>query len=263
MICRAIICRTTICRNMIRSMICHIKIRSLNLFSTSLLILLLASLAFGQGGASTGDLQVTVKDAGGNLVNNATVTVSDVAKGLARTATGDNQGGYSARQLPPGIYTVTVQAPGFGKAEDKNVSITVGGLVDLPIALVVATGKEVVEVTSQQELIETSRTSTTNTIGQLSIDNLPINGRNYINFTLTDSQVVARQFALSGRSAHLRIEHQRPARPLQPGQRRWRRCHRQLHQRRPLHRVPGSGAGISDHYQQLRPRIWPRRRRRR
>ncbi len=134
-------------------------------------------------------LHVTVKDAGGNLVNNATVTVSNVAKGLARTATGDNQGGYSVHLLPPGTYTVTVQAPGFGKAEAKDVSITVGGLVDLPIALAVAAGKEVVEVTSQQELIETSRTSTTNTIGQLSIDNLPINGRNYINFTLTDSQV--------------------------------------------------------------------------
>ena len=40
--------------------------------------------------------------------------------------------------------------------------------------------------------METSRTSTTDTIGQRRIDNLPINGRNYINFTLTDSQVVTR-----------------------------------------------------------------------
>ena len=54
----------------------------------------------------------------------------------------------------------------------------------------VATGKEVVEVSSQAELVETSRSSTTDTIGQRRIDNLPINGRNYINFTLTDSQVV-------------------------------------------------------------------------
>jgi hypothetical protein len=54
----------------------------------------------------------------------------------------------------------------------------------------VAGGKEVVEVTSQTELVETSRSSTTDTIGQRRIDNLPINGRNYINFTLTDSQVV-------------------------------------------------------------------------
>jgi hypothetical protein len=166
------------------------KIRNLKTASVSLLLLLLSSIAFGQGGSATGDLHVTVKDPNGNVVANAKVTVSDVAKGLERMATSDGQGGYSAQQLPPGNYTVTVDARGFGKAEAKDVSITVGGLVELPVALAVASGREVVEVSSQAELVETSRTSTTDTIGQRRIDNLPINGRNYINFTLTDSQVV-------------------------------------------------------------------------
>jgi hypothetical protein len=163
---------------------------SISLLLASMLVLLFSSVAFSQGGADTGDLHVTVKDPKGSLVTNATVTVSDNEKGLVRGATGDGQGGYSARQLPPGTYAVTVQAGGFGKVEDKDVSITVGGQVELPITLAVATGKEVVEVSSQAELVETSRTSTTDTIGQRRIDNLPINGRNYINFTLTDSQVV-------------------------------------------------------------------------
>jgi hypothetical protein len=164
--------------------------RSVRTFCLSALVVLLSSIVFGQGGAATGDLQVTVKDPKGSLVTNATVVVSDVAKGLARTATSDGQGEYSARQLPPATYSVTVEAPGFGKVESQNVIITVGGLVELPVALAIASGKEVVEVNSQVELVETSRTSTTDTIGQRRIDNLPINGRNYINFTLTDSQVV-------------------------------------------------------------------------
>jgi hypothetical protein len=171
-------------------MIYSAKIFSLKVCFVSLLVLLLSSIGFGQGGVATGDLHVTVKDASGNLVVNATVTVSDVAKGLERAATSQGQGGYGARLLPPGTYTVSVEAPGFGKAEAKDVTITVGGLVELPVALAVATGREVVEVSSQGELVETSRTSTTDTIGQRRIDNLPINGRNYINFTLTDSQVV-------------------------------------------------------------------------
>src|SRR5579862_1260729 len=142
----------------------------------SILVLLFSSLAFGQGGVATGDLHVTVKDPKGGVITNATVTVEDVAKGLQRTATSDGQGGYSARLLPPATYSVTVEAPGFGKVENTGVAITVGGLVELPVALSVSGGTQVVEVSSQAELVETSRTSTTDTIGQRRIDNLPING---------------------------------------------------------------------------------------
>jgi len=155
-----------------------------------LCLLILPAAAFAQGGASTGDLHVVVKDPSGNIVTNATVTVRNADKGVERTATGDGQGGYGAQLLPPGTYTVTVQAAGFGKVEETGVSITVGGLVELPVNLSVSGGKEIVEVSAQGELVETSRSSTTDTIGQRRIDNLPINGRNYINFTLTDSQVV-------------------------------------------------------------------------
>ncbi len=172
----------------VRNLVVSTLIRSM--FVRFMLVVLVSSIAFGQGGVATGDLHITVKDPNGSFVANAKVTVSDAAKGLERTATGDTQGGYSARLLPPGTYTVVVEAPGFGKVEAKEVSIPVGGLVELPVALALASGKEVVEVSSQAELVETSRTSTTDTIGQRRIDNLPINGRNYINFTLTDSQVV-------------------------------------------------------------------------
>ena len=167
------------------------KLRFVSLFAIFpfIIFLLIAQFGFAQG-AATGDLHVTVKDPKGNVVTNAVVTVKDVAKGLERAGSGDGQGGYSARQLAPGTYTVVVDAPGFTGVEATNVNITVGQLAELPIGLNVATGKEVVEVTSQAELVETSRSSTTDTIGERKIDNLPINGRNYINFTLTDSQVV-------------------------------------------------------------------------
>jgi len=184
-------------------------VKSILVFLSS--ILLLTASAFAQGGAATGDLHVTVKDPKGNVVTNATVTVRDVAKGLERTATSDGQGGYSARLLPPGNYSVTVEAPQFTKTENTGVSITVGGLVELPVTLSVAGGKEIVEVSAQADLVETSRSSTTDTIGQRRIDNLPINGRNYINFTLTDSQVVRDNapFLGAGQTSGLNMSGQR------------------------------------------------------
>ena len=165
-------------------------IRTAKTASLTFFILLFSSIVLGQGGVATGDLHVIVKDPTGNLVTNATVIAHDFAKGLERMATGDGQGGYSVRQLPPGSYSVSVETPGFTKVENTGVTITVGGLVELPVALSVAGTKQVVEVNAQADLVETSRSSTTDTIGQRRIDNLPINGRNYINFTLTDSQVV-------------------------------------------------------------------------
>ena len=162
---------------------------SLRFFFLAVFFLLIRQSAFAQG-AATGDLHVSVKDPKGNVVTNATVTARDEAKGLERDGSSDGQGGYSVRQLAPGSYNVTVNAPGFGKVEAAGVAITVGGMAELPVTLSIAGGKEIVEVNSQADIVETSRSSTTDTIGQRRIDNLPINGRNYINFTLTDSQVV-------------------------------------------------------------------------
>jgi len=152
---------------------------------------LLAACTFGFAqGAATGDLHVTVKDPKGSLVTDATVTVRDQARGLERAVTGNAQGEYRIQLLPPANYQIWVDAPGFARSTADNVVITVGQVLDLPVALTLAGAQEVVNVSAASELIETSRTSTTDTIEQKAIDNLPINGRNYINFALTDSQVL-------------------------------------------------------------------------
>ncbi|MBZ5668025.1 MAG: carboxypeptidase-like regulatory domain-containing protein, partial [Acidobacteriia bacterium] len=156
---------------------------SLRLFSFAVIFLLVQQFALAQG-AATGDLHVSVKDPKGSAVTNATVTARNLAKGLERAGSSDGQGGYSVRQLAPGTYSVTVDAPGFAKAEATGVTITVGQMAELPVTVTIAAGKEIVEVSSQAEIVETSRSSTTDTIGERRIDNLPINGRNYIQFTL-------------------------------------------------------------------------------
>ncbi|HMK20751.1 MAG TPA: carboxypeptidase-like regulatory domain-containing protein, partial [Terriglobales bacterium] len=71
-----------------------------------------AILAFGQG-SSSGDLHVTVKDPKGNVVTGATVTAREQAKGFMRSTTQNTDGEYRLVSLPPGLYTVTVEAAGF------------------------------------------------------------------------------------------------------------------------------------------------------
>jgi hypothetical protein len=158
------------------------------LCSIALSILLLTTLAAAQGAAS-GDLHVTVKDPKGNLVTNANVTAREQAKGFERASSLNREGEYRLLNLPPGKYTVVVEAPGFAKIEAKDVTVTVGQMAELPIALAVAGTSETVTVSSEAEVVETQRTSSTDTITQQRIENLPINGRNYINFALTDSRL--------------------------------------------------------------------------
>jgi hypothetical protein len=148
-----------------------------------------ARLAAAQN-VATGEVDVTVKDSKGALVTNATVAARDQAKAFERSTRQNVDGEYRLLALPPSTYIITVEAPGFAKLETTGVGLTVGQTLAFPITLQVSGGQVTVTVTTEGELVETSRTSTTNTIDERSIDSLPINGRNYINFTLTDSQIV-------------------------------------------------------------------------
>jgi hypothetical protein len=163
--------------------------KMLRLCSMACAILLLTTSAIAQGVAS-GDLHVVVKDPNGSVVTNATVTAREPGKANARTTTSNFNGEYRLLALPPGQYKVSVEAPGFAHLEAENVTVTVGQVANLPITLRIASAKETVTVSSEAALVETASTSTTDTIEQRRIDNLPINGRNYINFALTDSRVL-------------------------------------------------------------------------
>ena len=151
-------------------------------------VVVLFSIAAMAQGSATADLSGVVKDPKGAVVASATVTASNPSKGLERSTSTDTNGAYQFVNLPPGTYEVSVSAPGFGKATRKNVSLTVGQSASLNIQMGIST-TENIEVNAQAEIVETQRTSTASTISQERIDNLPINGRNYLNFTLTDSAV--------------------------------------------------------------------------
>ncbi|HME35801.1 MAG TPA: TonB-dependent receptor [Candidatus Sulfotelmatobacter sp.] len=139
---------------------------------------------------STANLRGTVKNAAGTAVDSATVTARDDAHSLQRTTQTNADGAYVLPLLPPGTYTVSADANGYSKISVANVVLTVGEDAVIPLTLAALEAVVTVVVrTEQQQQLETARSSTTSTITRENIDNLPINGRNYVQFALTDSQV--------------------------------------------------------------------------
>jgi hypothetical protein len=139
--------------------------------------------------AATGDLRILVKDYRNDTIANATISARDPVNAVERSAAVSGAGEYVILALPPGSYIVAISAPGFAKSTVNGVTINVGQMVELPITLFLAGAHETITVSSAVELVEKQRTASTNTIDQRRIDNLPINGRNYINFALTDSRI--------------------------------------------------------------------------
>ncbi len=149
----------------------------------------LFSLTAGAQSISTAQLKGTVKDATGAVIPNATVTATDSSKGFSRVSTADGNGAYALLQLPPGSYTVAVTSAGFNRLVQNDVVLTVGEQAELPFTLEIGGADTTVTVNSGAETIETDRSSQSTTVDQVEITNLPTNGRNYVNFTLTNSQI--------------------------------------------------------------------------
>ncbi|HEY3927530.1 MAG TPA: TonB-dependent receptor [Candidatus Koribacter sp.] len=151
------------------------------------LVCVAAVCGWAQG--SSAELQVTVKDARGGVINGATVTARNEAQNFERTGAPGREGEYIFQAVPPGVYKITVSAAGFAKIEVPNLRLTVGQVANLPVEVQVAAVNETVNVSSEAQMVETQRTGSASTVDQVQIDNLPINGRNYINFALTNSQL--------------------------------------------------------------------------
>ena len=128
-------------------------------------------------------------DPQGLAVKGATITLKNSATGAERDAVADDSGRYNIVGLPPGSYRVSVEGgAGFGKYENPSVILTVGENATLDPQLALSGVTQSVTVSSDTAPIETTRTEVSQTVEQRLINNLPIDGRNYINFTLTNSQ---------------------------------------------------------------------------
>jgi len=157
-----------------------------------LAVLLVAMLSILPNSARSQAVNATlsgkITDASGGSVAKATVTSLNVATGFSRSALTSDNGEYSIPALPAGEYKVTVEFVGFGK-QTKNITLQVGQAAELAFTLSPGEMVEKVQVEATSELAEPTRTQVSTVITENQIVNLPVNGREFINFALLSPAV--------------------------------------------------------------------------
>ena len=148
-----------------------------------LTILFCGQIALPQQMVTSGTLTGRVIDRSGALVNDANVTATNLETNQSLTASTDYQGRFRFPSVRVGRYSVKIDASGFQPLL-KQLTIAIGQTVDLPITLEVAGVSANVSISTSVPLIETSRTELSNTIGRSDIDQLPLNGRNYLDLAV-------------------------------------------------------------------------------
>ncbi|HEX8281976.1 MAG TPA: TonB-dependent receptor [Pyrinomonadaceae bacterium] len=155
----------------------------------ALVLLTLAFVAGGEGraraqqGVTSATLGGRVEDAGGAAVGGATVVVANLDTGGRLTAVSDEEGRYRFAYLPVGAYRLRAERPGFA-AYSKELVLTLGQAADLTVRLSVAGIEESVEVGDAGGALETSRAQLSETILPREVNDLPLNGRNYLDLAL-------------------------------------------------------------------------------
>jgi Carboxypeptidase regulatory-like domain/TonB dependent receptor len=157
-------------------------------------VLLCLGLLFGVASAlaqvNTATLSGFVTDQQGLAVRGAKITVTNSVTGAERNALADEAGHYTVVGLVPGEYKLHVDGgASFAPFENPAVQVRVGSESIVNVTLALGTQQQTVTVTTESAPVETTRSESAQSVDEHQIDNLPINGRSYINFTLINSQV--------------------------------------------------------------------------
>ena len=134
---------------------------------------------FSQG--NQGRITGTITDQSGGVIAGATVTVKDVQRGVSRTLTTGDSGEYNAPNLLPGTYAVRAEAKGFKVVERQNILLEVGKDVRIDLSLQPGEQSQTIMVTGEPPMVETTSATLGGTLSNETINDLPLNGRNYIN----------------------------------------------------------------------------------
>jgi hypothetical protein len=136
----------------------------------------------------TGSVSGVVKDQQGAVIQNATVTVINKDTGAARSANTGSDGIYSVENLLPGDYEVKIDAQGFA-TQNTSVVVQVGRLSSVDATLRAGAKGEVVDVVAEAPIIDKLNYKIDGVVNRVQVDNLPLNGRNFLQLALLEPGV--------------------------------------------------------------------------
>jgi hypothetical protein len=134
------------------------------------------SLAYGQVGTTS--VRGTVTDKSGGAIVGAKVTLTNAAQGFVRTSTTNGTGAYEFIAIPPGDYSITIEAAGFRKYEHTGLQLLVNAPATENATLQVGASTETVEVSAQAATLNTTDASLGIAFNQNQVKELPMEGRN-------------------------------------------------------------------------------------
>ncbi len=162
-----------------------------------LVVLLSVSAAFGQ--VATAELSGQVTDASGAVVPGAKVRATNTETVVvAREVTSDSSGLYIITLLPPGSYNLAVEAAGFRRIVQSNVTLQVSQRVRIDFSLQVGQVTETVEVSAAPALLESQSSSVGSVINQSFVSELPLNGRNFVQLAILTPGVNGAGYSVQG-----------------------------------------------------------------
>ncbi|MBO0798202.1 MAG: carboxypeptidase regulatory-like domain-containing protein, partial [Blastocatellia bacterium] len=134
----------------------------------------------------------TVADASGNVVANASITITQKETGLTRQVTTSDRGYYVVPSLPVGTYTVAVEVKGFKRKSVTGITLQVNDEPRIDVTLEVGEVSETVTVDSQAPLLQTESASVGQVIDNRYTTQIPLNGRDFTQLILLTPGAVTR-----------------------------------------------------------------------
>lgn len=142
-------------------------------------LLILAAPAFAQ--SQLASVSGAITDGSGSAIAGATVTASNAATGLLRTAQTNETGYYSLRDLPIGSYTINVEQQGFRTYLREGLVLSTGQAMSLNVSMEIGAVNETVVVTDQAPLLETRTSDSSQLVEARNVQDMPLGDRRTMN----------------------------------------------------------------------------------